>query len=298
MLGNLSRCSGGSKLLLSHKYTVNAERYSVKESSYSRTLYDDKTKERFEITINNDFVTKNFCKMLVKRNAGLIKCIPKSLHTKALYNIVMKKNKGLFNQFSMNDELRGEYLTQLVNSDDIRMSSYSQENLQHFTIENYVTEVKRSPYYLKYVPKEKHEHVLKELPKSFFTIETLCHLFDLTMNLGLFNRYFGHIKLYRIVNQSLRPITRYYIDNSHMDDGYGISTGTGWYNLSYNNLTYHPDKFLHYVDMKNIVNIQEVQLLYEGDIKFEHCYAITTPLWHPITDSIKLDPSTDKFTRE
>lgn len=280
--------------------SVNPKCYSVKEYPYSKVLYDDKTQEGFTITIDSDLVTRDLCKKLVRYDKKLIKCIPKALHTRELYDIILKKDKWLFNAFSMNDELRGYYLTRLVDSGDIRVGNYSRENLSYFTVENYVTEVKRCPYYLKYVPREKHEDVLKQLPKSMFTVEMLCDLSGFKMDVKLYNEYFGHIKLYRIVDMYGFPIIRYSIDNSYLDDGYGLPTGSGSYTLSNNNLTCDPDKFLRLVNMKYIVSIQEVHIPNDtiGEIEFEHLYTITAPQWQPIGKPIKLDPLISKFSRE
>ena len=269
--------------------------YCVKECYYTKTLYNINTKERYTININNDYVTKDLCEMLVKYNYNLISCIPKDLHTEKMYNNILKKNKRFFQGLSMNEKLREKYLTIIVNFGEVPMGYHHPENLKCYTIDNYVTEISRHPYYLKYVPCEQHINLFGKLPESFFTIKTLKEFYDLKIDITLFKKYFKNIIFYRITDPKTGPITRYYIDNSHLDDGYGLSTGTGWYDLPSNNLTYDPKEFLHRIDRKNPVNIQKVEICDTVIIEFPDFNTVTVPEFSIIGNSNIFDPSNDQY---
>ena len=270
------------------KYTLN-----IKECYYTNTLYNTETKERYTINISNNHVTKDLCEMLFKYDYNLILCIPKDLHTASMYDRILKKDICFFKRFAMNDTLCQHYLSLIINSNQIPMSRHHPENLRQYTIDNYVTEVSRWPYYLKHVPKNLHVKVFEKLPTSFFTIKTLNELYKLQMDIVLFKKYFKNIKFYTITDPKTGPIISYHINNTHLDDGYGLPTGTGWYDLPSNYLTYNPDDFLYLIDRKSSVSIQEVEICDNGTIEFSDFYTVTVPqfsiigkcnLFHPLCD--------------
>lgn len=129
--------------------------YSVKKCDIMESLYNPDTREYYKIEIPNKHVTLALCDQLVKHDSRLIEHIPRDLHTEEMYDYVMENNKWVFLRFHMNDELIEKFLTKLVNDGDILWYQQHKENKKHYTIDNYVTEVVRRPYYLKHVPLEK-----------------------------------------------------------------------------------------------------------------------------------------------
>jgi hypothetical protein len=174
---------------------LNRRCYSVKKHDLSGTLYNSITKEYFKINIPNEHVTRELCDVLIKHDPRLIEHIPRDLHTEEMYDYLMKKNKWVFLSFNMNDELREKYLTKLVNDGNYLWYQQHNENQKHYSIDNYVTEVVRWPFYLQHVPLEKQEEFFKKMPSSFFSIKTLDAQQGSKIRADLFLKYFGHIEL-------------------------------------------------------------------------------------------------------
>jgi hypothetical protein len=61
---------------------------------------------------------------------------------------------------------------------------------------NNVINLKKNPLYFDKIPVQNKQHVLKLMPDRFFSIDNLSNLKNITINIKLFNEYFGHIPMY------------------------------------------------------------------------------------------------------
>lgn len=201
---------------------------------------------------------ENLCNKLVEHNYNLINNIPPKHHTEYMYDLVMKKSPTTLARLNLNEKLREPILNSLVNDKDILPVYFTGENIKHLTRNNLITLVNRRAYNFNYVPKEKQELVLSKLKSSFFTQKTLSEFVNIKMSSRVFNCFFGHIQLFRVTDKNFKPLLKYYVDNSDLDDGCGIPNGTGWYNLPENNVTWEPRKFVEITGWKYARNINSV----------------------------------------
>jgi len=231
-------------------------------------IYKLPNAEKYTFHFQDDMIIKGYrvnqelCDTLIKHNYTFIDIIPKEFHTMEMYNEVMNNMPSLLAKTNMKDNLRREILNSLI-KEGIDISQFSKENLKHLSVDNLVSFINKSAYSFNFVPKNKQKLVLKKLPHRFFTTETLDKFFDIKMDKILFNKFFGHIPLYRLTEHNYFPLLKFYI-NTGLDDGCGLPTGTGYYGLPYNNITWDPDQFIKITEWKYVKNIQRATISFSG----------------------------------
>lgn len=231
---------------------------------------------QYEITIKNDYVDQQLCDLLFKHRPFLIKNIPVDFHTMHMYKIMCEKYPHSLASFTLKDTLRKDTLTKLIKQ-KIPLIYYNKENLNNLTVDNFVFAVNDYPYNIKYVPKEKLKSVLQKLPTDFFTMGTLDKLSDFVLDAELFKDFFGHIQLFRLTDEENKPLRKYYVDNSDLDDGCGIPNGTGYYQLPEDNVTWDPEKFIESTSWKKVMYIKPATLPDgSSQVKVMHYYVTST----------------------
>jgi hypothetical protein len=234
--------------------------------------YVQKPAPQYEITIKNDYVDQQLCDLLFKHRPFLIKNIPVEFHTMHMYKIMCEKYPHSIASMTLKDTLRKDTLAKLIKQ-KILLVYYSKENLNNFTVDNFVFSINDYPYNIQYVPEQKLKSVLQKLPGDFFTMNTLDQLSDFVIDAKLFKEYFGHIELFKLTDSVNQPLRKYYLNNSYMDDGYGIPNGTGYYNLPEDNVTWDPEKFIESTSWKKVTYIKPATLPDgSSQVKIMHYY--------------------------
>lgn len=237
--------------------------------SYARFVFK-RHHSNNDIVIPNVVVTSTLCNKLVHCEPSLIRYIPPHLHTDQMYESIYNKNKYVFLHFQMKDDLQSTYLDKLVNDGDIRYYQQSENNKNNYSIDNYVTEVTRWPYYLKHVPLDKQAEVFEKLPPDFFTHHTMDQLCDCVISFDLYQQYFSKIQLYRIVDMNNKLIDRFYVDKHAV---------TTWNNLPHDYLVWHVDLFLDLIhrhrDYVHITPVDVKQIHDKQVVKFSSFHCLT-----------------------
>ena len=209
------------------------------------------------IVIESSVVTPKLCLDLIKTNPILIRFIPPHLHTEDMYQLIYEKNKYVFLHFQMTSSLQSKYLDKLVEDNDIRYYQHTENNKNQYSVDNYVTEVTRHAYTLKYVPRDKQADVFEKLPHDFFTTDTLDQLHDCTILGHLFQHYFQNVALFYVTDRNTNGcISRFYVDKQ---------STTTWTNLPDHYYVWNPDLFLHAIH----VNRDDVKIQTMDDMHYD-----------------------------
>lgn len=232
---------------------------SCKRNIYKNLNCVNKPTPHYEIIIKDNYVDQQLCNLLFKHQHILLKNIPINFHTMPMYEIMCDKYPNTLASLSLKDTLRQKTLLKLIKQ-KIPLIYYSKENLNNFTVDNFVFCVNDYPYNIKYIPEKILKSVLQKLPTDFFTMDILDKLSDFVLDVKLFEEFFGHIQLFRLTDDKNKPLRKYYVDNSDFNDGYGIPNGTGYYYLPEDNVTWDPEQFIKYTSWKKVTYVKPTTL--------------------------------------
>src|SRR5437868_2178024 len=91
-----------------------------------------------QIIIKNEHINQALCSALTEYNNSLIEYIPSKFHTQAMYTESIEKCPHILAKINIREDMRAEVYEKLLKNDKIIPGHYSKENINNFSIDNFV----------------------------------------------------------------------------------------------------------------------------------------------------------------